>query len=76
MDALRIRPWVASVGPMPDGGYRVELESDAASSRVLEVLVSAGVTSITTSRPSLEEVYIRVIGNRDPEDMGQRSARD
>ena len=76
LDALRAVPGVASVGPMPDGGYRVELESDAASSRVLEVLVGAGVTSITTSRPSLEEVYLRVIGNHDSEDMDQRSARD
>ena len=68
LDALRAVPGVASVGPMPDGGYRVELESDAASHRVLEFLVGAGVTSITTSRPSLEEVYLRVIGNRGSED--------
>ncbi len=61
---------VASVSPLPDGGYRVELESDAAARRVLEVLVNAGVTSITTSRPTLEEVYIRVIGDRSPEGPG------
>ena len=70
LDSLRAVPGVASVGPLPDGGYRVELESDAASRRVLEVLVGAGVTSITTSRPSLEEVYLRVIGDRNSDDAG------
>ena len=59
---------VASVSLHPDGGSRVELESDAAARRVLEVLVNAGVTSITTSRPTLEEVYLRVIGDRNSED--------
>ena len=70
LDSLRAVPGVASVGPLPDGGCRVELESDAASRRVLEVLVGAGVTSITTSRPSLEEVYLRVIGDRNSDDAG------
>ena len=70
LDSLRAVPGVATVEPLPDGGYRVELESDAASRRVLEVLVGAGVTSITTSRPSLEEVYLRVIGDRGSEDAG------
>ena len=70
LDSLRAVPGVATVGPLPDGGHRVELESDAASRRVLEVLVGAGVTSITTSRPSLEEVYLRVIGDRTSDDAG------
>ena len=64
-DRLRAVPGVASVGRLPDGGCRVELDSDAAAQRVLKLLVDSGVTSITTSRPSLEEVYIRVIGDRD-----------
>jgi ABC-2 type transport system ATP-binding protein len=31
---------------------------------VLALLVETGVTSITTSRPSLEEVYVHLIGDR------------
>lgn len=64
LDALRSIPGVASVGSLLEGGYRVELECDAASRYVLEALAGAGVTSITTSRSSLEEVYLHVIGNR------------
>ena len=44
--------------------YRIELAHEAALPHVLGFLVSAGVTSIKTSRPSLAEVYLHVIGNR------------
>ena len=71
-DRLSVLPGVASVGQQPDGGFRVELDSDAAPQRVLKLLVDAGVTSITTSRPSLEEVYIRVIGDRDSSPPAER----
>ena len=57
-------PGVASVNPLPDGGNRVELEGEAAAQGVLKVLVDDGVTTISTSRPSLEEIYIRVIGDK------------
>ena len=63
-NTLRALPGVASVNPLPDGGYRVELEGDAAARGVLKVLVDNGVTAISTSRPSLEEIYIRVIGDQ------------
>ncbi len=64
-DRLSAVTGVASVDRRSDGGFRVELDSDAVAQRVLKLLVDSGVTSITTSRPSLEEVYIRVIGDRD-----------
>ena len=70
-DRLSALPGVASVGQRPEGGCRVELDSDAAAQRVLKLLVDSGVTSITTSRPSLEEVYIRVIGDRDSSPAGE-----
>ncbi len=73
-DRLNAVPGVASVGRQPDGGFRVELDSDAAAQHVLKLLVDAGVTSITTSRPSLEEVYIRVIGDRDSSPVGGEAA--
>ena len=47
-----------------ESDYRIELSHEAALSNVLGFLVSAGVTSIRTSRPSLAEVYLHVIGNR------------
>ena len=63
-DTLRVLPGVASVNPLPDGGSRVELEGEAAAQGVLKVLVDDGVTTISTSGPSLEEIYIRVIGDQ------------
>ena len=65
LDTLHAIPGVASVNPVPDGGHRVELDNDSATRHVLQTLVDAGVTSISTSRPSLEEFYIRVMGDRD-----------
>ncbi len=45
-------------------GIRVHTEHPAAARRVLETLVAAGVTTLGTSRPSLEEVYLHVFGDR------------
>jgi ABC-2 type transport system ATP-binding protein len=62
---LRALPGVASVTVLTEGGeYRVELEEESASQPILAFLVAAGVTSIRTSRPNLDEVYVHVIGNR------------
>ena len=61
---LRELPGVASVSEMPGAGHRVELSDEMATGRVLETLVKSGVTSIRTSRPSLEEVYVHVMGGR------------
>jgi ABC-2 type transport system ATP-binding protein len=55
---------VQGVRCQPDGSYRVELSDESANRVVLSMLVEAGVTSIRTSRPSLEEVYVHVIGDR------------
>lgn len=43
---------------------RVDLESQAAVGEVMRWLVAAGVTSIKVSRPSLEEVYLGLLGER------------
>ena len=67
LNTLRAIPGVASVNSVADGGYRVELDSDDATRHVLQTLVDADVTSISTSRPSLEEFYIRVMGDRNSE---------
>ena len=69
-DTLRDLTGVASVDRMPDGGYRVELDDESVTNRVLEVIVGMGVTSVRTSRPSLEEVYFRVVGAGHPPSQG------
>jgi ABC-2 type transport system ATP-binding protein len=48
--------------PGPVGSYRIEVAEAAIVPIVLGRLVQAGVTSIRTSRPSLEEVYLHLIG--------------
>jgi ABC-2 type transport system ATP-binding protein len=47
-----------------DGGARIEVSEEGATGEVLRRLVEAGVTSVRTSLPSLEEVYVRLLGER------------
>jgi ABC-2 type transport system ATP-binding protein len=55
---------VAGVHPQPDGSLRVQTDREGAASDVLRRLLDAGVTAVGTARPSLEEVYLHVIGDR------------
>lgn len=58
-------PGVAKVAAAGQpGAYRLELAEAAALREVLGALVAAGVTNLAASRPSLEEVYIHMIGDR------------
>ena len=61
---LRTMPGVGSVQVGDDGGVRVEMAAEGATGAVLRVLVEAGVVQVATSRPSLEEVYLHLIGER------------
>jgi ABC-2 type transport system ATP-binding protein len=45
-------------------GARVSVDDDATVSTVLKLLVDAGVTAVQVSQPSLEEVYVGLIGDR------------
>jgi len=56
-------PGVSSVS-RDDGGARIEVQEEGATADVLRALVAAGVTSVKTSLPSLEEVYVQLIGER------------
>jgi ABC-2 type transport system ATP-binding protein len=47
-----------------DGGARIEVDEEGATRVVLGRLVDAGATSVRTSLPSLEEVYVQLIGDR------------
>ncbi len=54
---------VASVAPA-DIGMRIEVAEEGVTADVLRILVDSGVTSVRTSMPSLEEVYVQLIGDR------------
>ena len=47
-----------------NGSARIEIAEEGATGAVLKLLVDAGVTSVKTTLPSLEEVYVHLIGDR------------
>lgn len=57
-------PGVAAVSRQGDGRWRIETSEEGATATVLRHLVDAGSTSITTSLPTLSEVYVHLIGER------------
>jgi len=61
---IRSLPGVGGVSASSDGGIRIDISADGTAAVVLKMLVEAGVTSIRTSMPSLEEVYVQLIGDR------------
>ncbi|HEU0075647.1 MAG TPA: ABC transporter ATP-binding protein [Dehalococcoidia bacterium] len=63
-EQLRQLHGIASVTQMGNGALRAELLEAEAMAPALQLLVGAGVTSIQTSRPSLEEVYVHIMGDR------------
>ena len=62
-DVMRVGG-VSSVSTQPDGTVRIEVNEEGATAVVLKRLVDAGVTSVKTSLPTLEEVYVQMIGER------------
>jgi ABC-2 type transport system ATP-binding protein len=63
LDEIRTFSGVSSVTTV-DGGARIEVDEEGATRVVLARLVDAGATSVRTSLPSLEEVYVHLIGER------------
>jgi ABC-2 type transport system ATP-binding protein len=61
---LESLPGVASVSRQAHGAARIEVNEEGATADVLQRIVASGVTSVRTSLPSLEEVYLQVIGER------------
>lgn len=55
---------VAAVEVLADGWTRFQPDAEGVSRALLERLVGAGVTSLRTGYPSLEEVYVRLMGDR------------
>ena len=61
---IRALAGVTSVTAVDGGGTRIEVDEEGVTQVVLERLVAAGVTSVRTSLPNLEEVYVQLIGER------------
>lgn len=62
---LQDTPGVASVTVNADNGLvRIETENPQTTRTVLLSLVEAGVTDVARSNPTLEEVYLHLIGRR------------
>jgi ABC-2 type transport system ATP-binding protein len=57
-------PGVSAVTAQPDGSVRIEVNEEGATTVILRRLVDNGVTSVRTSLPSLDEVYVHVMGER------------
>jgi ABC-2 type transport system ATP-binding protein len=55
---------VSGVERRLDGQARIEVNEEGATAEVLRRLVAAGVTSVQTTLPGLEEVYVQLIGER------------
>jgi len=61
---IRALAGVTSVTAVDGGGTRIEVDEEGVTQLVLERLVAGGVTSMRTSLPNLEEVYMQLIGER------------
>ena len=64
LDDIRAIGGVSSIITNQDGGARIEVTEEGATAEVLRRLVEGGVTSVQTTLPSLEEVYVQLIGER------------
>ncbi|MFI9208633.1 ABC transporter ATP-binding protein [Streptomyces sp. NPDC053253] len=63
-EKIRLLDGVASIDPHPNDWIRINTDSPGVVRPVLELLVASGVTMIRTSLPSLEDVYVAVVGDR------------
>jgi ABC-2 type transport system ATP-binding protein len=64
LESIERLPGVSSVSRREDGAARIEVHEEGVTTEVLRILVDAGLNSIQTSEPSLEEVYVHLIGER------------
>jgi ABC-2 type transport system ATP-binding protein len=64
LEEIERLPGVSGVARRQDGATRIEVHEEGTTADVLRRLVEEGVTSVQTSLPSLEEVYVHLIGER------------
>ncbi|MEU5464750.1 ATP-binding cassette domain-containing protein [Streptomyces althioticus] len=62
LESLARMPGVIAVSAVREGVTRIE--SEGVAREVLRLLVDAGVTRVRSAPPSLEDVYLHVIGDR------------
>lgn len=55
---------IASVADQPGEWVRFQPDREGAAEEVLRVAIAAGISSVRTGYPSLEEVYLRTMGER------------
>ena len=75
VEALRAAPWTGEVVAKEGSGLRVSVEEpDAAAREILPLVVSAGVilTAFEQARPTLEEVFLALVGPPSPDDLDGR----
>ena len=58
------RDGVGQIERMDDGWIKIPTTAPGAAQAVLKLLVDDGVTALRTCQPSLEEIYLHVIGQR------------
>lgn len=62
--AVGVLSGVERVEPLEQGGHRIRTCSDGAVRDVLRVLVEAGSTQVSVTRPSLDDIYVHLFGGR------------
>lgn len=62
--AIRSMPGVAGLESLPDGWVRVNTNGPGAVQSVLQLIVGEGITALRVDKPSLQEVYLALIGDR------------
>jgi ABC-2 type transport system ATP-binding protein len=64
LESIRALEGVSKVEALGDRAARIEVSSAESTKVVLKTLVDAGLVSVRTSLPTLEEVYLHVFGDR------------
>ncbi len=64
LDRIRELPGVTEVEDIGEGWSRIHTGSEEAGPMIVRFLVDSGIYTVRTSLPSLEEVYLQLIGER------------
>jgi ABC-2 type transport system ATP-binding protein len=63
LQRVAILPGVETIAPSPDGHW-INVDGQENVGAVLKTIVDAGIVDVHLSKPSLEEIYINMIGDR------------
>jgi ABC-2 type transport system ATP-binding protein len=62
--AIRALPGVAGLESLPDDWVRINTNGPDAVTSTLKLIVGEGITALRVDKPSLQEVYLELIGDR------------